>query len=132
MRCLLMLVCGVCSWVVCDDPMCKRRTRQITTLRNGQACTKPGCRGHMRLESSFDAVHTQIDYYNSLFSKEAAKERAEEAERPVVSISADEEELFRYLAEAVDTYHNVSAFRYVDMYATTKQYEDRFGNPLLK
>lgn len=63
---------------MCDDHLCGKRSRDLTTHRLGEGCTAKGCRGRVKLESTFEKLHTQLDYFDAVFSVDAAQEKAEE------------------------------------------------------
>ncbi|KAL2181996.1 uncharacterized protein P884DRAFT_326603 [Thermothelomyces heterothallicus CBS 202.75] len=72
------------GWLVCDDPSCGNRTRQMSVY--GSRCLGPkglgrGCTGRMRYEMSERDVYNQLLYFASLWDVDRALER--------VSASAD-------------------------------------------
>lgn len=67
------------GYLVCDDPSCGARTRQMSVY--GHRCLGPrglgqGCLGRMSWETGERAIYNQLLYYQSLFDVEKAKARA--------------------------------------------------------
>jgi DNA polymerase alpha subunit A len=63
------------AWVVCDDPACGMRTRQISVY--GHRCLGPkglayGCSGRMTFEYSEKALYNQLLYLQSIFDVDKA------------------------------------------------------------
>lgn len=72
------------AWMLCDDPSCNNRTRQISVY--GKRCLGPkglakGCRGRMNYEYSDKMVYNQLLYFKSLFDVEKAKAKAKVDEK---------------------------------------------------
>ena len=67
------------AWLVCDDPACGARTRQMSVY--GHRCLGPkglgcGCLGRMQFEYTERMMYNQLLYLQSLFEVDKAKERA--------------------------------------------------------
>ncbi|KAI1085838.1 hypothetical protein F5B20DRAFT_21156 [Whalleya microplaca] len=67
------------GWLVCDDPSCGHRTRQLAVY--GARCLGPkglasGCLGRMRYEVSERAIYNQLVYFASLWDVDKARARA--------------------------------------------------------
>ncbi|KAK6222326.1 DNA-directed DNA polymerase alpha catalytic subunit pol1 [Pestalotiopsis sp. IQ-011] len=70
------------GWLVCDDPSCGNRTRQMSVY--GSRCLGPnglgkGCLGKMKYEYSERDVYNQLSYFASLWDIEKAKKVASSA-----------------------------------------------------
>ncbi|KAI9698598.1 MAG: DNA-directed DNA polymerase alpha catalytic subunit pol1 [Bogoriella megaspora] len=64
------------AWLVCDDPACGARTRQMSVY--GHRCLGPkglghGCLGRMGFEYGEKALYNQLLYFQGLFDVEKAK-----------------------------------------------------------
>ncbi|KAJ8610436.1 hypothetical protein CTAYLR_008217 [Chrysophaeum taylorii] len=53
------------GWLLCDDPTCGARTRQLSCA--GPQCIVPNCKGRLFPEVSERAIYTQLKYYEALF-----------------------------------------------------------------
>ena len=67
------------GWLVCDDPSCGNRTRQMSVY--GHRCLGPngraeGCLGRMSYEYSEKKLYNQLLYFAALFDTEKAKTKA--------------------------------------------------------
>lgn len=67
------------AWLVCDEPGCGNRTRQMSVY--GSRCLGPkglarGCLGRMRYEVGERDVYNQLVYFASLWDVDKAKARA--------------------------------------------------------
>jgi DNA polymerase alpha subunit A len=67
------------GWLVCDDPSCGNRTRQMSVY--GHRCLGPngraeGCLGRMYYEYSEKKLYSQLLYFATLFDTEKAKNKA--------------------------------------------------------
>jgi DNA polymerase alpha subunit A len=65
------------GWLVCDDPACGNRTRQMSVY--GHRCLGPkglgiGCLGRMRYEYSEKMLYNQLLYFSSMFDVDKAKQ----------------------------------------------------------
>jgi len=70
------------GWLVCDDPSCGNRTRQISVYGHrclGSRGLGQGCLGKMRWEVSEKAVWNQLVLWERTFDVERAKEKAKGA-----------------------------------------------------
>ncbi|KAH9884539.1 hypothetical protein F4778DRAFT_553714 [Xylariomycetidae sp. FL2044] len=96
------------GWLVCDDPSCGNRTRQMTVY--GARCLGPkglasGCLGRMRYEYTERDVYNQLMYLASLWDVEKARAKAQSGaaglggEGNAGSLSAAEKERVLALAE---------------------------------
>ena len=68
------------GWLVCDDPQCGMRTRQMSVY--GTKCLGPrglasGCLGRMRYEYSEREIYNQLLYLASLWDVERARSRVD-------------------------------------------------------
>lgn len=66
------------GWLVCDDPDCGQRTRQMSVY--GHRCLGPkglasGCMGKMQYEYTEKMLYNQILYLSSMFDVDKAKDR---------------------------------------------------------
>lgn len=64
-------------WLLCDDTGCNRRSRQQSVVAT--ACLARGCHGHMGMEYSEKALHTQLKFLETLFDVRRAKAKKMEA-----------------------------------------------------
>ena len=67
------------GWLVCDDPSCGNRTRQMSVY--GHRCLGPkalgvGCLGRMSYEYTEKMMYNQLLYFQSLWDVDKAKARA--------------------------------------------------------
>lgn len=67
------------GWLVCDDPSCGARTRQMSVY--GTRCLGPkglaaGCLGRMRYECSERAMYNQLVYFAALWDVDKARDKA--------------------------------------------------------
>ncbi|KAL8766703.1 MAG: hypothetical protein Q9209_006572 [Squamulea sp. 1 TL-2023] len=72
------------GWLVCDDPSCGNRTRQMSVY--GHRCLGPrgraeGCRGRMQYEMGERALYNQLLYFRGLWDVEGKGMKVEEGER---------------------------------------------------
>jgi DNA polymerase alpha subunit A len=70
------------GWLVCDDPACGLRTRQIRVY--GHRCLGPkglgyGCSGRMKFEYTEKMIYNQLLYLSNLFDVDKTKEKAKKA-----------------------------------------------------
>ena len=80
------------GYLVCDDPSCGARTRQMSVY--GHRCLGPKglgkeCLGRMSYEYSEKKMYNQLLYFASLWNVENAKEKASKEEREKVGILAE-------------------------------------------
>jgi DNA polymerase alpha subunit A len=66
------------GWLVCDDPACGNRSRQMSVY--GHRCLGPkglgsGCLGRMHFEYTEKAMYNQLLYLSSLFDVDKARDR---------------------------------------------------------
>lgn len=114
------------GWLVCDDPSCGSRTRQISVY--GHRCLGPrglgqGCMGKMRWEVSEKSVWNQLVLWERTFDVERAKERArsgvkveEGGDREKVCVLAEvNRERFETVRGVVKGYLDKSGRQWVDM-----------------
>jgi DNA polymerase alpha subunit A len=88
------------GWLVCDDPQCGNRTRQMSVY--GTCCLGPkglarDCGGKMQYEYTEKAMYNQLVYFASLWDVDKAKAKAGDASN--TDLSAQEREKIRALAE---------------------------------
>jgi DNA polymerase alpha subunit A len=67
------------GWLICDDPACGLRTRQMSVY--GHRCLSLkglgyGCSGRMKLEYSEKMMYNQLLYFSNLFDVDKAKAQA--------------------------------------------------------
>lgn len=67
------------AWLLCDDPACATRTRQMSVY--GHRCLGPrglahGCPGRMKLEVPAKDLYTQLLYLQNLFDVEKGLEKS--------------------------------------------------------
>jgi DNA polymerase alpha subunit A len=70
------------GWLVCNDPACGLRTRQMRVY--GHKCLGPkglgyGCSGRMRYEYSEKMMYTQLVFFSNLFDVDKTKEQAKKS-----------------------------------------------------
>ncbi|KAI1823080.1 hypothetical protein F4861DRAFT_352300 [Xylaria intraflava] len=117
------------GWLVCDDPSCGNRTRQLSVC--GIRCMGPrglatGCLGRMRYEYSERDIYNQLVYFASLFDVDKARKKAESGatglggEGNAGSLSAAEQERIKALAE-----HN--RVRFTTVKGVVDKYLDKCG-----
>ncbi|KAI1331307.1 hypothetical protein F5Y16DRAFT_361147 [Xylariaceae sp. FL0255] len=117
------------GWLVCDDPSCGNRTRQLSVY--GTRCLGPkglatGCLGRMRYEFSEREIYNQLVYYASLWDVEKARIKAQSGatglggEGNAGSLSAEEQERVRVLATQNET-------RFGTVKAVVDRYLDKCG-----
>lgn len=68
------------AWLVCDDPACGARTRQMSVY--GSRCLGPrnlaqGCMGKMQYEYTEKAMYNQLLYFQNMFDVERIREKAQ-------------------------------------------------------
>ena len=64
-------------WLLCDDTGCNRRSRQQSVVATARLAR--GCHGHMGMEYSEKALHTQLKFLETLFDVRRAKAKKMEA-----------------------------------------------------
>jgi DNA polymerase alpha subunit A len=113
------------GWLVCDDPSCGNRTRQMSVY--GSRCLGPkglasGCLGRMRYEYSERDIYNQLVYFASLWDVEKAKTKVKSGEAGAKGeeLSASERESVLALAE-----HNRVRFGTVKV--CVEKYLDKCG-----
>jgi DNA polymerase alpha subunit A len=80
------------AYLVCDDPSCGSRTRQMSVY--GHRCLGPkglghGCLGRMNYEYTEKAMYNQLLYFQSLWDVEKAKKKAEGESKERIGILAE-------------------------------------------
>ena len=101
------------GWLVCDDPSCGNRTRQISVY--GHRCLGPqgraeGCLGHMSYEYSEKKLYNQLLYFATLWDVDKAKAGAksmkedEEIKDRVMVLAETNKALFAAIKGVVDAY----------------------------
>lgn len=119
------------AWLICDDPACGMRTRQMSVY--GHRCLGPkglayGCSGRMSFEYSEKALYNQLLYLQSIFDTDKMVEKMSAAGGIVKMDSAEGEkrEKIKVLAgmnkqrfaicwEVVKAYLDKSAWGWVSM-----------------
>lgn len=112
------------GWLVCDDPSCGNRTRQMSVY--GHRCLGPngraeGCLGWMSYEYSEKKLYNQLLYFAGLFDVEKAKNKArsekeylEKKDRVMVLAEANKEN-FEAVKAVVDGYLRKCGRQWVEM-----------------
>jgi DNA polymerase alpha subunit A len=67
------------NWLLCDEPACAARTRQMNVY--GKRCLITGCRGQMTQEYNDKMLYNQLLYFDMLFDIEKAKKKASEEDK---------------------------------------------------
>jgi DNA polymerase alpha subunit A len=81
------------GWLVCDDPSCGNRTRQMSVY--GGKCLGPkglatGCLGRMRYEYSERDMYNQLVYLAGLWDTDKAKESVKVGEEGVTALQKEQ------------------------------------------
>lgn len=110
------------GWLVCDDPACGTRTRQMCVY--GQRCLGPkglayGCSGRMTIEFSEKMLYNQLLFLQSMFDVEKATSRLgvvkmEESEK-VKILAGMNRERFGVCWEVMQAYLDKSGWGWVSM-----------------
>lgn len=105
------------AYLVCDDPACGNRTRQMSVY--GHRCLGPkgrgtGCLGKMSFEYGDKALYNQLLYLQSLFDVDRAKEKVKKSGK------GEEGEKVEVLAE-------LNRERFGTLMGVVKGYLDRNG-----
>ncbi|UKZ78218.1 hypothetical protein TrVFT333_005953 [Trichoderma virens FT-333] len=108
------------GWLVCDDPQCGNRTRQMSVY--GICCMGPkglarDCAGNMHYEYTEKAIYNQLVYFASLWDVDKAKAKALDANN---DLTGQEREKIRALVE-----HN--RVRFTTVKAVVDKYLDKCG-----
>ncbi|KAF1983689.1 DNA polymeras-like protein alpha catalytic subunit [Aulographum hederae CBS 113979] len=111
------------GWLICDDPTCGARTRQMSVY--GQRCLGPkglgsGCRGRMAYEKGEKWMYNQLLYFQSLFDVQNIKEKAGEAAKKGGEDGKGEAEKVGVLAE-------VNRERFETLRGVVAQYLEKNG-----
>ncbi|EME41473.1 hypothetical protein DOTSEDRAFT_176630 [Dothistroma septosporum NZE10] len=119
------------AWLICDDPACGMRTRQMSVY--GHRCLGPkglayGCSGRMSLEYSEKALYNQLLYLQGIFDTDKMVEKMSAAGGSVKVDSAEGEkrdktkvlagmnkQRFGICLEVVKAYLDKSAWGWVSM-----------------
>nr|POF20599.1 dna polymerase alpha catalytic subunit [Quercus suber] len=118
------------AWLVCDDPACGMRTRQMSVY--GHRCLGPrglahGCSGRMSFEYSEKALYNQLLYLQGLFDVDKSLERTTSGKTSLIKnedqdsvekikiLAGMNRERFYVCFEAVRTYLDKSAWGWVSM-----------------
>jgi DNA polymerase alpha subunit A len=112
------------GWLVCDDPQCNNRTRQMSVY--GHRCLGPlgkaeGCLGKMSYEYSEKRLYNQLLYFASLWDVEKAKTRAKSEKaldgvRERVMVCAEgNRDGFEAVKRVVDAYLRKCGRQWVEM-----------------
>ena len=111
-------------WLVCDDPSCGNRTRQISVY--GHRCLGPrgraeGCLGRMTYEYTEKQMYNQLLYYASLWDVEKAKKKAneikevDEAKERIIVLAEANRLAFDNIKGIVDAYLTKCGRQWVEM-----------------
>lgn len=114
------------GWLVCDDPSCGNRTRQMSVY--GSRCLGPnglgkGCLGKMKYEYSERDVYNQLSYFASLWNIEKAKKvanGASDADEEAASLSAADR-------TEIDVRANQNKDRFTTVHGVVEKYLDKCG-----
>lgn len=118
------------AWLMCDDPACAMRTRQMSVY--GHRCLGPrglahGCSGRMSFEFSEKALYNQLLYLQGLFDVDKSFEKMGAGKQSLVKTEAGEgiekikvlgevnRERFGVCVGAVQEYLDKSAWGWVSM-----------------
>ncbi|KIX02849.1 uncharacterized protein Z518_08792 [Rhinocladiella mackenziei CBS 650.93] len=112
------------GWLVCDDPSCGNRTRQMSVY--GHRCLGPngraeGCLGRMSYAYSDKKLYNQLLYFAVLFDVEKAKSKArsekEYAEKKdrIIVLAETNRERFGGIKAVVDGYLKKCGRQWVEM-----------------
>jgi DNA polymerase alpha subunit A len=112
------------GWLVCDDPSCNARTRQISVY--GHRCLGPqgraeGCLGKMQYEYTEKQMYNQLMYWSGVWDVEKAKvkakaERDYESKKERVAVLAEgNRALFGLVGAVVEGYARKCGRVWVDM-----------------
>jgi DNA polymerase alpha subunit A len=86
------------NWLICDEPACAARTRQMNVY--GKRCLITGCRGQMTQEYNDKMLYNQLLYYDMLFDIEKAKKKTSEEDIGIFLLIFElMKEIIRALAE---------------------------------
>jgi len=122
------------GWLICDDPSCGNRTRQISVY--GHRCLGPGgkaegCLGRMSYEYSEKKLYNQLLYFAAIWDVEKAKTKAR-SEREysglrdrVMVLAETNKEDFAMVKAVVDGYLKKCGRQWVEM-------DSLFGFALLR
>lgn len=111
------------GWLVCDDPACGARTRQMSVY--GHRCLGPqgrglGCAGRMSYEFGDKAMYNQLLFLQSLFDVDKAKSAITKERGMGKAVNGEVEEKVTILAE-------VNRERFETWKDIVKAYLDRNG-----
>jgi len=115
------------GWLVCDDPSCGNRTRQMSVY--GHRCLGPrghgsGCLGRMGFTTGEKAIWNQLVYWERSMDVSRAKERLKsEAEHPRVKNEGDND----VTAEQIAVLAEVNRERFETCRGVVKGYLDKSG-----
>ena len=112
------------GWLVCDDPSCGNRTRQMSVY--GHRCLGPngraeGCLGRMSHEYPEKKLYNQLLYFAALFDTEKAKNKAKtekeyaENKDRIVVLAETNKEAFEGIKAVVDSYLRKCGRQWVEM-----------------
>ncbi|KAL1957308.1 hypothetical protein VTO42DRAFT_6097 [Malbranchea cinnamomea] len=111
------------GWLVCDDPACGNRTRQMSVY--GRRCLGPrgraeGCLGRMTYEYSEKQLYNQLLYFASLWDVDrakaaAAKETSTEKKEKILALAEWNRTRFATLKGVVDAYLKKCGRQWVEM-----------------
>ncbi|KTW27076.1 hypothetical protein T552_02568 [Pneumocystis carinii B80] len=103
------------AWLLCDDPSCANRTRQISVY--GKRCSIKNCQGQMHFEYSDKTLYNQLLYYDSLFDVDKARAIANNFPNPesILVCAEHNRERFEKLRYITKLYLNHNKRRFVDL-----------------
>lgn len=112
------------GWLVCDDPSCGNRTRQMSVY--GHRCLGPqgraeGCLGRMAYEYSDKRLYNQLLYFASLWDVERCKQKAKtekqyaELSDRITVLAEGNRERFGIVRGVVDAYLRKCGRQWVEM-----------------
>jgi len=112
------------GWLVCDDPACGNRTRQMSVY--GHRCLGPhgkaeGCLGRMACEYSEKKLYNQLLYFTAIFDVEKAKNNAKsqheyiDVKDRVMVLAETNKDRYEAIKAVVDGYLKKCGRQWVEM-----------------
>ncbi|KAI1492041.1 DNA polymerase [Biscogniauxia mediterranea] len=118
------------GWLVCDDPSCGNRTRQLAVY--GTRCLGPrglasGCLGRMRYEYRERDIYNQLQYFASLWDVDKARARAASPATTGVGGSGNAGSLSAAERQRIDAIAEHNRARFDTVKAVVDRYLDKCG-----
>ncbi|EJD07472.1 uncharacterized protein FOMMEDRAFT_137775 [Fomitiporia mediterranea MF3/22] len=103
------------GWTVCDDPMCRNRTRMMSVY--GRRCLKRECKGTVAFEYSDNQLYTQLMFYSSLVCPEKVlKSAIASPQKSTIDAAVqNNRKLLDDMNEIVDKYLSQCGRRWVEL-----------------